>query len=35
MESLGRSYALVDGNKRLTWKRRRGFSSGVNGSPAG
>jgi death-on-curing protein len=32
MESLGRSYALVDGNKRLTWNATWYFL-GVNGHP--
>ena len=32
MESLGRSYALVDGNKRLTWNATW-FFLGVNGHP--
>ena len=32
MEGLGRSYALVDGNKRLTWNATW-FFLGVNGWP--
>jgi death-on-curing protein len=32
MEALGRSYALVDGNKRLTWNATW-FFLGVNGHP--
>jgi death on curing protein len=32
MESLGHSYALVDGNKRLTWNATWYFL-GVNGHP--
>jgi death-on-curing protein len=32
MESLGHSYALVDGNKRLTWNATW-FFLGVNGHP--
>ena len=32
MEGLGRSYALVDGNKRLTWNATWYFL-GVNGCP--
>ena len=32
MESLGRSYALVDGNKRLTWNATW-FFLGMNGHP--
>ena len=32
MESLGRSYALVNGNKRLTWNATW-FFLGVNGHP--
>jgi death-on-curing protein len=32
MESLARSYALVDGNKRLTWNATW-FFLGVNGHP--
>jgi death-on-curing protein len=32
MESLGRSYALVDGNKRLTWNATWYFL-GLNGQP--
>ena len=32
MEGLGRSYALVDGNKRLTWNATWLFL-GVNGCP--
>jgi death-on-curing protein len=32
MESLGRSYALVDGNKRLTWNATWYFL-GMNGHP--
>jgi len=32
MEGLGRSYALVDGNKRLTWNATW-FFLGVNGHP--
>jgi death on curing protein len=32
MEGLGRSYALVDGNKRLTWNATWYFL-GVNGYP--
>jgi death on curing protein len=32
MEGLGRSYALVDGNKRLTWNATWYFL-GVNGRP--
>ncbi len=32
MESLGRSYALIDGNKRLTWNATW-FFLGVNGHP--
>lgn len=32
MEALGRSYALVDGNKRLTWNATWYFL-GVNGCP--
>ena len=32
MEALGRSYALVDGNKRLTWNATWLFL-GVNGCP--
>ncbi len=32
MESLGRSYALVDGNKRLTWNATW-FFLGLNGHP--
>jgi death-on-curing protein len=32
MESLGHSYALVDGNKRLTWNATW-FFLGVNGRP--
>ncbi|HEY9242958.1 MAG TPA: Fic family protein [Streptosporangiaceae bacterium] len=32
MEGLGRSYALVDGNKRLTWNATW-FFLGVNGCP--
>ncbi|HWG61714.1 MAG TPA: Fic family protein [Streptosporangiaceae bacterium] len=32
MESLGRSYALIDGNKRLTWNATWLFL-GVNGHP--
>jgi death on curing protein len=32
MEALGRSYALVDGNKRLTWNATW-FFLGVNGCP--
>ena len=34
MESLGRSYALLDGNKRLTWNATW-FFLGVNGHPLG
>lgn len=32
MEALGRSYSLVDGNKRLTWNATW-FFLGVNGHP--
>ena len=32
MESLGRGYALIDGNKRLTWNATW-FFLGVNGHP--
>jgi death-on-curing protein len=32
MEALGRNYALVDGNKRLTWNATW-FFLGVNGHP--
>ena len=32
MEALGRSYALVDGNKRLTWNATW-FFLGMNGCP--
>jgi death on curing protein len=34
MEGLGRSYALVDGNKRLTWNATW-FFLGANGIPLG
>ncbi len=34
MESLGHSYALIDGNKRLTWNATWVFL-GINGHPLG